>query len=337
MAEYDFEYQRGVETPYPNRFSKKAYVLDGNIILPHKIVSFMKWRKYTYILSILLCIISLAALFINGLNLGLDFTGGTVVEISYQKAITAQQIKDLIEPAFPGSDVTASAALHDTTIRIPAKLVTDTTLTDLQALITSFDPGAKITNSEYVGPKAGQDLVYASTMSLLCTIVMMLLYLSFRFQWKLSVGAVISLLHDTLITLGIFALFQIDVDLNFVAAILSVIGYSINDTIVVYDRTRENIRKLHKADVITAIDISLTETLTRTTLTSITTLFVVVILLFFGGSSLYIFSLALFFGIFIGTYSSIYTAIAVSLDLNLQKEDIIERQVNKDGLDEYEV
>lgn len=336
MREYDFEYTRGVDTPYPNKYSKKAYVLDGSIILNRPIVPFMKYRKYTYVFSLVFVGICLAGIFIRGLNLGLDFTGGTVVEVLYTKSVTAQEIKDLIEPHFPGIDVSASATLHDTTIRIPAKLVTDTTITDLQAVLSSFDPGAKITNSEYVGPKAGSDLVYASTMSLVCTIVMMLVYLSFRFQWKLSVGAVASLVHDTIITLGIFAIFQIDVDLNFVAAILSVVGYSINDTIVVYDRVRENIRKLHKADVVTAIDISLTETLSRTLLTSLTTLMVIVILYFFGGSSLHIFSLALIYGIFFGTYSSIYTAIAVALDLNLKKEDIIVKQVNKDGLDEYE-
>lgn len=329
-------YKRGVDTPYPNRFSKKAYVLDGGIVLARPITHFMKYRKWMYIFSGILLLLSCIAMAVRGLNLGLDYTGGTVMEVQYSHAVQAPEIGEYLSKSYPGVEVT-SASARETTIRIPAKLVTNKTSQDIQKLLQDgIDPEAHVTSAEFVGPKAGADLVYAATMALICTIVMLLIYISIRFQWRLSLGAIASLIHDVIIVLGVFALFQIDVDLNFVAAILSVIGYSINDTIVVFDRMRENIRKLHRVSVEECINISLTETLNRTIMTSLTTLVTVVILLFFGGSSLYIFSLCLTIGIIIGTYSSIFIAVACSFDVGLTKEDMLIRQVNKDGLEEYE-
>lgn len=333
----NYTYTRGVDTPYPNRYSKKAYVSNAGVVLARPIIPYMKVRKFFYFFSALVVLVSLVSIFTRGLNLGLDFTGGTVLEVSYQqKVVTGPQISEILSKQYPGLDVTSSGP-HETSIRIPAKLVQDSTTSKVQEILRDkVDPTATITSSEFVGPKAGADLVYASVMSLVFTIVMILIYVSVRFQWRLSLGAVGALLHDTIVTIGVFSLFQVDVDMNFVAAILSVIGYSINDTIVVFDRMRENIRKLHKCNVEQCINISLTETLNRTIMTSFTTLIVVVILLVFGGASLYVFSLALFIGIFFGTYSSIYIAVALAFDIGLTKEDMLIRQVNKDGLEEYE-
>lgn len=343
MAEQqpEFTYTRGVNTPYPNRFSKKAWVTDGGIVLNRKVIKFMSIRKFFYIFTVVIMLASLASIFIKGLNLGLDFTGGRVMEVQFSKVVEAPKISSALNSAgYPGVEATASATGKEITIRIPAKLANDTEQIDLKIsniLKSEFDSEAKVTNSEFVGPKAGEDLVNASVMSLVFTIVMLLIYVSLRFQWRLSLGAIAALLHDTIVTIGVFSFFQIDVDMNFVAAILSVLGYSINDTIVVYDRMRENIRKLHNCTVEQCINISLTETLTRTIMTSLTTLVVVIILLVFGGPSLYIFSLALAVGILFGTYSSIYVAAALSFDFGLKKEDMLIRQVNKDGLEEYEV
>ncbi|MFC6275909.1 protein translocase subunit SecF [Psittacicella hinzii] len=333
---YNEEYTRGVKTPYENRFSKKAYVNKSGLVLARPIVNFLKQRKYFYIFSVLIMVVCFGSFFVRGLNLGLDFTGGTVVEVTYSKTVQGPDVASYLSQTYPGIDVTSTSS-RETSIRIPAKLVTNTTAQDVQKLLQEgIDPAAKVTSAEFVGPKAGNDLVYASVMSLVFTIVMMLLYISFRFQWRLSLGAVASLVHDTIVVIGVFSLFQIDIDLNFVAAILSVIGYSINDTIVVFDRMRENIRKLHNISVQECIDISLTETINRTIMTSLTTLISVVILLFFGGSALYIFSLAMTIGIVFGTYSSIFIAVAISYDVGLTKQDMLVRQVNKDGLEEYE-
>ncbi|RIY33290.1 protein translocase subunit SecF [Psittacicella melopsittaci] len=336
MSKHVENYTRGVDTPYPNRFSKKAYVTENGVVLARPIIHFLKERKYCYIFSAVLMIACIISFFVRGLNLGLDYTGGTVAEVSYSRAVTGPDINAILSETYPGIEVTSTGA-RETTIRIPAKLVTSTTTQELEKLLQEkVDPEARITSAEFVGPKAGSDLIYASVMSMLCTIIMMLLYISFRFQWRLSLGAVASLVHDVIAVIGIFSMFQIDIDLNFVAAILSVVGYSINDTIVVYDRMRENIRKMHRISVQECIDISLTETLNRTIMTSVTTLVSVVILLFFGGSSLYIFSLCLTIGIIIGTYSSVFVAVAISYDVGLTKEDMLVRQVNKDGLEEYE-
>lgn len=334
-------YTRGATTSTPNKYSQKAYVLkrseqDGGIVLPRPVINFMRQRWIFYIISILVMGTALGAILIRGLNLGLDFTGGTVLEVHFAQVVDGPSVAEKLATILSGLDV-ANSAPTDLTIRIPAKLVTDTTAQDITAFLqANVSQSAQVISAEFVGPKAGADLVYASIMSLIFTIVMILVYVSFRFQWRLSLGAVGALIHDTLVTIGFFALFQLDVDLNFVAAILSVIGYSINDTIVVFDRMRDNIRKLANVNVVDCINISLTETIPRTLMTSITTLIVVVILFLFGGASLQTFSLAMLVGIVFGTYSSIYIAVALAFDMKLQKEHMIIAVIDKDSLYEYE-
>ena len=218
-------------------------------------------------------------------------------------------------------------------IRLPA--TDDAQIGDhVKKMLNTLDSDIQIRSIEFVGPNVGEELTQGAIYATLATLIMLLLYVGMRFEWRLATGGVLSLAHDVIVTLGAFSYLQIEMDLTFIAAILSVVGYSLNDSIVVFDRVRENFRKIRRISAIDIIDISLTQTLSRTIMTSLTTLIVVIALYVFGGPTIHSFSLALLIGIGFGTYSSIFIAIAIAYDLGLNREHMVQPKVNKDDIDE---
>ena len=281
-------------------------------------------RHVAVALTLLLTLASIAALAVKGLNFGLDFTGGTLIELGYEKPADLQLVRrQMAEIGYGDATVQSFGAATDVLVRLQGddpqlgKIIVD----KLQAL--GGDNAVRVKRVEFVGPAVGEELREDGGMAMLLALMGILIYVAFRFQWKFGAGAIISLVHDVIVTLGVFALFQIPFDLTVLAAVLAIIGYSLNDTIVVFDRIRENMRILRKTELIDNINISTTQTLLRTMATSISTLLAVVALMVFAGESLWGFSLALLIGVGAGTYSSIYIAAIALVWLKLTPEDLI--------------
>ena len=298
---------------------------------------FMKLRNIAMMFSAILLIVSIAALVTRGLNLGLDFTGGTLLEVSYQQPADIEKIRgQLTESGFLDSTVQHFGSETDVLIRM-AEAYRDTLGAEvLEALRAgSVEEGkafndVELRRSEFVGSQVGEELRDQGGLALLMALFVVMLYVSFRFQFKFSVGAVFALFHDVVIILGFFALFQWDFDLTVFAALLAVIGYSLNDTIVVADRIRENFRMIRKGDTIEIINISLNQTLGRTIMTSVTTALVLLALMFWGGELIHNFALGLFIGVIVGTYSSIYVAANILLLMNISREDLIPAELEEE-------
>lgn len=303
----------------------------NGIKLPFPLTEFMKVRKLGYILSALLMVISLFFIITKGFNWGLDFTGGVVFDTHFSQSANLEQIRSkLHENGIESPVVQTTGSVQDVMIRLPASN-NDSTIGELvKSMLQNVDKDIQIRSIEFVGPNVGEELAQGAVYATLATLAMVLIYVGSRFEWRLGFGSIASLAHDVIITLGVFSALQIEIDLTFVAAILSVVGYSINDSIVVFDRVRENFRKIRRLDTIDIIDISLTQTLSRTIITSVTTLVVVMALFFFGGPSIHNFSLALLVGIGFGTYSSIFVAIAIAYDVGLRREHMIPPKVDKE-------
>ncbi|PRI26816.1 protein translocase subunit SecF, partial [Haemophilus influenzae] len=277
----------------------------NGIKLPFPLTEFMKVRKWGYILSALLMVISLFFIITKGFNWGLDFTGGVVFDTHFSQSANLEQIRSkLHENGIESPVVQTTGSVQDVMIRLPASNNDSTIGEHVKSMLQNVDKDIQIRSIEFVGPNVGEELAQGAVYATLATLAMVLIYVGSRFEWRLGFGSIASLAHDVIITLGVFSALQIEIDLTFVAAILSVVGYSINDSIVVFDRVRENFRKIRRLDTIDIIDISLTQTLSRTIITSVTTLVVVMALFFFGGPSIHNFSLALLVGIGFGTYSS---------------------------------
>ncbi|HHF4335739.1 protein translocase subunit SecF [Haemophilus influenzae] len=307
----------------------------NGIKLPFPLTEFMKVRKLGYILSALLMVISLFFIITKGFNWGLDFTGGVVFDTHFSQSANLEQIRNkLHENGIESPVVQTTGSVQDVMIRLPASNNDSTIGEHVKSMLQNVDKDIQIRSIEFVGPNVGEELAQGAVYATLATLAMVLIYVGSRFEWRLGFGSIASLAHDVIITLGVFSALQIEIDLTFVAAILSVVGYSINDSIVVFDRVRENFRKIRRLDTIDIIDISLTQTLSRTIITSVTTLVVVMALFFFGGPSIHNFSLALLVGIGFGTYSSIFVAIAIAYDVGLRREHMIPPKVDKgiDGL-----
>ncbi len=296
-----------------------------------KIINFMRLRTACLIFSAVLVLASLATLGIKGLNFGLDFTGGTLIELDYAKTANLPEIRQTLDTAgysgavvqYFGDDTDVLIRIQSDDPKLGAKLLLllqDTTTVDV-----------KLMRVEFVGPQVGKELKESGALAMLLALIMVLIYIAFRFQFKFSVGSVVALSHDVIITLGFFALFQIEFDLTVLAAVLAVIGYSLNDTIVVFDRIRDNFRLMRNAEPLEVINTSLTQTLSRTLMTSFTTMVVLVVLFFAGGEMLHGFSLALLVGVGFGTYSSIYVASALLYLMKVSKEDLIVPVVEKEG------
>ena len=292
----------------------------NGIKLPFPLTEFMKVRKWGYILSALLMVISLFFIITKGFNWGLDFTGGVVFDTHFSQSANLEQIRSkLHENGIESPVVQTTGSVQDVMIRLPASNNDSTIGEHVKSMLQNVDKDIQIRSIEFVGPNVGEELAQGAVYATLATLAMVLIYVGSRFEWRLGFGSIASLAHDVIITLGVFSALQIEIDLTFVAAILSVVGYSINDSIVVFDRVRENFRKIRRLDTIDIIDISLTQTLSRTIITSVTTLVVVMALFFFGGPSIHNFSLALLVGIGFGTYSSIFVAIAIAYDVGLRR------------------
>ncbi|HHF5909736.1 TPA: protein translocase subunit SecF [Haemophilus influenzae] len=303
----------------------------NGIKLPFPLTEFMKVRKLGYILSALLMVISLFFIITKGFNWGLDFTGGVVFDTHFSQSANLEQIRSkLHENGIESPVVQTTGSVQDVMIRLPASNNDSTIGEHVKSMLQNVDKDIQIRSIEFVGPNVGEELAQGAVYATLATLAMVLIYVGSRFEWRLGFGSIASLAHDVIITLGVFSALQIEIDLTFVAAILSVVGYSINDSIVVFDRVRENFRKIRRLDTIDIIDISLTQTLSRTIITSVTTLIVVMALFFFGGPSIHNFSLALLVGIGFGTYSSIFVAIAIAYDVGLRREHMIPPKVDKE-------
>lgn len=303
----------------------------NGIKLPFPLTEFMKVRKLGYILSALLMVISLFFIITKGFNWGLDFTGGVVFDTHFSQSANLEQIRSkLHENGIESPIVQTTGSVQDVMIRLPASNNDSTIGEHVKSMLQNVDKDIQIRSIEFVGPNVGEELAQGAVYATLATLAMVLIYVGSRFEWRLGFGSIASLAHDVIITLGVFSALQIEIDLTFVAAILSVVGYSINDSIVVFDRVRENFRKIRRLDTIDIIDISLTQILSRTIITSVTTLVVVMALFFFGGPSIHNFSLALLVGIGFGTYSSIFVAIAIAYDVGLRREHMIPPKVDKE-------
>ena len=289
-----------------------------------KVYNFMGLRKLATIFSLLLLLVSIGSLATRGLNLGLDFTGGSLVELGYEKEANLNDIRSQLEAAgFDGAVVQTFGAPTDILIRLGSDH--DPKLGDkvLAALQQNDGQNIELRRNEFVGAQVGEELREQGGLGMLLALFMIMLYVAFRFQFKFSVGAVVALGHDVLIVVGFFSLFQIEFDLTVLAAVLAVIGYSLNDTIVVADRIRENFRKLRKETSMEIMNISLSQTLSRTLITSITTLLVLVALAMFGGEMIHGFAIALLVGVTVGTYSSIYVAANALIMMGICKEGLI--------------
>lgn len=299
-------------------------------------IKFMKLRIPAMVLSTLLILGSLASLAVNQLNWGLDFTGGTLIEVGYPEAAKLDEIRlQLNKAGFSDAIVQNFGSSQDVLIRIAprdgvkAAQIGDQIMASLRADGTDVD----MRRIEFVGPQVGEELTEQGGLAMLTALICILLYVMMRFEWRFALGSVTALAHDVIITLGLFSLLQLEFDLTILAAILAVIGYSLNDTIVVSDRIRENFRKIRKEEPEGIINISLTQTLNRTVITSVTTILVLLALFFKGGALIHGFSTALLFGVVIGTYSSIYISSSVALLLGISKEDLIPETVEKEGED----
>jgi preprotein translocase subunit SecF len=286
-------------------------------------IRFMAIRNVAFAITLVLTFIGLGALFAKGLNFGLDFTGGTLIELKYEQAADLELIKRELGQSGYEAVVQSFGATTDVLVRMAGD---DPQLgTKVAEALRKIDPDTRfeVKRVEFVGPQVGEELRDQGGLAALLALGGIMLYLAFRFQWKFGVGAVASLAHDTIITLGILAFFEIPFDLTVLAAVLAMIGYSLNDTIIIYDRIRENFRVLRKADLIENIDVSVTQTLLRTMATSFSTALALIALLVFGGDTLANFALALLVGVVVGTYSSVYIGATVLVWLKLRVEDLI--------------
>ena len=298
-------------------------------------INFMGVRNVAFGVTVLLTVLALFSMFHKGMNYGLDFTGGTLIELTYEKPADLTKVRnELVTAGFHDAVVQSFGATTDLLVRMPGD---DPLLGNKVAAAlgqADTDNPAVIKRVEFVGPQVGEELRDQGGLGMLMALGGIMLYLAFRFQWKFAVGAIVSLVHDVIVTMGVLSWFQITFDLTVLAAVLAIIGYSLNDTIVVFDRVRENFRVLRKASLIDNINISTTQTLLRTMATSISTLLAIAALLIFGGDNLWGFSIALFVGVLAGTYSSIYIANVVLIWLNLNAEDLIPPAASEKEIDD---
>ena len=291
-------------------------------------IDFLAWRKLALIASSIFLVISISSLFIKGLNWGLDFTGGTLVELSYPDGAEIDSIRDTLRSeGFEGAQVANFGSNKEVLIKLPGT-ISDSLGSEIISLLKkqNINEDIDLRRIEYVGPQIGSELRDDGGTAMLIALAFMMLYIAFRFQSRFAGAAVIALIHDVIIVVGLFSLLQIDSDLTGLAALLAVIGYSLNDTIVVSDRIRENIRAMDSEDVYEIINTSLNQTLGRTLVTSFTTLLVLFSLYLLGGELIKNFALALIFGVIVGTYSSIYIAANALIMMGLSKDHLKEEE-----------
>lgn len=309
------------------------FIKDGTVI------PFMKIKGTVELICIALVIGSIVAMCTKGLNWGLDFTGGIVVETEYTDGVDLSQVKDAYAKEGIVGTTQHFGSQKDVMVRVAPKEDLDQQTVTNKVMVASrtIDKDVKLSRSEYVGPAVGEELVESGILAIVVSLIAILAYVAFRFEWRMATGAVISLAYDVIVVLGVFSVMQIEYDLTVLAAVLTVVGYSLNDKIVVFDRIRENAVNLPRnTSMYDVFNISITETLSRTIITSGTTLITVVSLMIFGGEMIYGFALALFVGIVFGTISSIYVASTWALILGIKRENLVPVKVEKKESDGYE-
>lgn len=289
-------------------------------------IDFMSKRRITYVISAALMIASFALLAVRGLNLGIDFTGGVVVEVNYPAAADVNRARAaLAQAGFTDAQVQAFGTSRDLAVRVIPPQNEDVTEVSRRVgeALRQTDPGVQVRRTEVVGPQVGEDLTEQGGLAILFTFIGILIYVGFRFEKKMAAGTVLAAMHDPIVILGFFAATQLTFDLSVLAAVLAVIGYSINDTVVVFDRVREVFLLMRKATPTEVLNAALNQTLSRTLMTSFSVLFVVVSLYVFGGETLKGFSIAIIVGVVVGTYSSIFVAGTLALDMGVKAQDLM--------------
>ena len=297
-------------------------------------IDFMGKRRIAVIFSILMLVIAVVSLVFRGLNLGIDFTGGTLIEVGYPQAVELEAVRTVLsDSGFDLAQAQHFGSSRDVLIRIAPREGRESAQLseEVLAALRVQDASVEMRRVEFVGPQVGKELTEQGALAMVYALIGILLYIMFRFQWRFAPGAVAALIHDVLIIFGFFSLTQSDFDLTVVAALLAVIGYSLNDTIVVFDRIRENFRKMRKRTSVQVVNASLNQTLSRTMITSLTTLLVLMSLFVFGGEVIHGFSLALILGVIVGTYSSIYVASTTTLALGVTKADLMPVKKEEEG------
>ncbi|MBX9705043.1 MAG: protein translocase subunit SecF [Gammaproteobacteria bacterium] len=285
-------------------------------------IEFMKAKKWTALVSAILFLTSIISLLVNGLHFGLDFTGGVQMELTYTQNADLDQIRSsLTQAGFNEKQVKSYGSTKDVLITLPA--TTSDQQKEVQSQVMAALPGATIASVNFIGPQVGAELAKKGALAMIVSMLAILIYIAMRFEYRFAVSAILALIHDPILILGMFSMFHIEFDLVSMAAVLTVIGYSLNDTIVVFDRVRENFRKHRKKTPTEIMDLSINQTLSRTIMTSGLTLFAVISLLVYGGPTLFGFALAMLIGVIVGTYSSIYVAGALALMMGLKRSDFL--------------
>ncbi len=295
-------------------------------------IPFMSYGRLTTTISLVTFIIAVAAIAIRGLNLGVDFTGGTVMEVTYAQPANVDSIRDALAAEGMEAAVQHIGTTRDVLIRLPVgEASSDKVSAEVFGVLKAQDATADLKRVEFVGPQVGKELYESGGLALLLVAAGIVIYLSLRFEWRLAVAAIIANMHDVVIVVGMFALFQWEFDLTVLAAVLAVLGYSVNESVVVFDRVRENFRKMRKASVPTVIDNAITRTMSRTIITHFSTELAVLSVFFFGGEALHNFALALTIGIVFGIYSSVLVASPIAMYLGVSRENLM--PVEKEGAD----
>jgi preprotein translocase subunit SecF len=290
-------------------------------------IDFIGNRKIAMTFSGILMVIAIVSLAVRGLQMGIDFTGGTLIEVGYQQTADLTSLRKILsESGFENATVQNFGSTKDVLIRLKLQegvSSADLSTKVLEAINKNASTPASLRRVEFVGPQVGDDLAQDGFLALLYSTIAILIYVAWRFEWKFSVGAIIATFHDVIVTLGVFSVFALEFDLTVLAAILALIGYSLNDTIVIYDRIRENFRNMRKTSTIDIMNIAINDTLSRTLMISMTVFLVLLSLFFLGGEVIHNFSIALLFGVVFGTYSSIFIASPAALILGISHEDLI--------------
>ena len=295
-------------------------------------IDFINKRKFAMIFSALLLIVSIISLGLQGLKLGIDFTGGTLIEVGYQQTADLEDIRTKLASAnFTGTNVQYFGSDTEVLIQLEPQAISSAKLSS--SIIQMLGEGIDVRRVEFVGPKVGEELTNDGGLALLYALIGILIYVAFRFEYRFALGSITALIHDVIITLGVFSLLQIEFDLTVLAAILAVIGYSLNDTIVVFDRIRENFLSTRHIEPMPIVNDALNQTLARTLMTSLTTLLVLLALFYLGGEVIHSFAGALIIGVIIGTYSSIFVASSMILALGISKGDMLPSEKEKKEID----
>lgn len=303
----------------------------------NKTVNFLRHAAPISIISMLLVIASFVSLGTKGINWGLDFTGGTVVEVEFSSPVDLNVLRSkLTSVETEGALVQNFGSSTDVLFRLPVRenIKSDIQATGIMKVVNSMDDNAIQKRVEFVGPQVGKQLAEQGGLAVIVALICILIYVSFRFEWRLAAGSVAALAHDVIVTLGIFSILQLEFDLTVLAGLLTVVGYSLNDTIVVYDRIRENFLKMRKGTPEEIVNQSITQTMSRTVITTGTTLIVVIALFLKGGTMIHGFATALMCGIFVGTYSSIYVASYLAIKLGINREHMMPVEIEKEGADQ---